>query len=132
MNRPYILCVDDDKSILLSLKVQLQHYLGTDYRYEVAESADEAWEVINDIYASQGSITLIISDYIMPQIKGDEFLISVHKKYPEIIKIMLTGHADELAIVRAKEQARIEACIGKPWNIEDILCSLKNGLEKQQ
>jgi len=66
----------------------------------------------------------------MPRIKGDEFLISVHEKHPDIIKLMLTGHADEQAVFRAQEQANLAACIGKPWDIDELIRIIRNTLEK--
>ena len=48
--KEFILCVDDDRTILMSLKAQLRHLFGTAYCYEVAQSAAEAWEIINEIY----------------------------------------------------------------------------------
>lgn len=121
MNKPYILCVDDDKSILISLKAQLNHYLGDQFQFEFAECAEEAWEVIDELLASGETIAVIISDWIMPRIKGDEFLIGVHEKHPEIVKLMLTGHAEEDAIKRATKDANLAACLNKPWDIEVLI-----------
>lgn len=121
MTKPYILCVDDDKSILMSLKAQLNHYLDDQFQFEFAECAEEAWEVINDLVANGEKIAVIISDWIMPRIKGDEFLISVHEKYPDIVKLILTGHAEEDAIRRATKEANLAACLNKPWDIEELI-----------
>ncbi len=129
MNKSYILCVDDDKTILISLKAQLKYGLGDAFNYEVAESAEEAWEVIEDLKARGEHISVVISDWIMPKIKGDEFLIDVHEKYPDIIKLMLTGHADEAAINRAKERANLSGCLVKPWNVDELVTIIKTALE---
>lgn len=126
MTKKYILCVDDDKSILISLKAQLNHYLGSEYLFEFAECAEEAWEVINELVDEQQTISVIISDWIMPRIKGDEFLISVHEKYPDIVKLMLTGHAEEEAIARATKEANLAACLEKPWDIEELIQIIRN------
>jgi len=129
MNKPYILCVDDDKTILMSLKAQLKYRLGDVFNYEVAESAEEAWEVINDLKAQGEQIAVIISDWIMPNVKGDEFLINVHAKYPDIIKLILTGHADEAAITRAKEHANLSGCLVKPWSVDELIATIESALE---
>ena len=129
MNNPYILCVDDDKTILMSLKAQLKYHLGDNFNYEVAESAEEAWEVMNELFAQGERIAVIISDWIMPNVKGDEFLIDVHAKYPKIIKLILTGHADEGAISRAKEQANLSGCFVKPWNVDELIEVIESALE---
>lgn len=131
MSKPYILCVDDDKTILMSLKAQLKYCLGADFNYEVAESAAEGWEVINELLAQGECLSVIISDWLMPEIKGDEFLISVHQKHPNIIKIMLTGHADDEAVDRAIKQANLTACVTKPWKKEDLVEIIRKALEAQ-
>jgi FixJ family two-component response regulator len=73
---------------------------------------------------------VIISDWLMPGIKGDELLIRIHKEYPNVIKIMLTGQADEVAIDRAKKQANLHCCLSKPWLESDLLETIKSGLSK--
>ena len=72
-----IICVDDEVTILESLKEQLKRTFGDRYIYEVAESADEAWEIIEELKADNINIILIVSDWLMPKTKGDEFLIEV-------------------------------------------------------
>lgn len=130
MTKPYILCVDDDKSILISLKAQLTHFLEGEFQFEFAECAEEAWEVINDLIDNNQTIAVIISDWIMPRVKGDEFLISVHEKYPNIVKLMLTGHAEEDAIKRATNDANLAACLGKPWDIDELVNIIRKNVGK--
>ncbi|KZY29296.1 MULTISPECIES: hypothetical protein [unclassified Oleiphilus] len=67
----------------------------------------------------------------MPVTKGDKFLIDVHAMFPDIIKIILTGHADSSAVQEAYEQANLAACFGKPWEIEDILTCLREHLSNK-
>jgi response regulator RpfG family c-di-GMP phosphodiesterase len=56
----------------------------------------------------------------MPGMKGDEFLIKIHQRFPEVIKVMLTGQADEAAIERATQEANLHACLYKPWTEADL------------
>jgi CheY-like chemotaxis protein len=128
MSKPMILCVDDEQVILQSLKTQLEEAFGDAYLYEVAEDADEALEVINELDEDSISIILIVSDWLMPGMKGDEFLINVHQKFPKIIKIMLTGQADESSLKRVQEQANLHCCIFKPWSEEELVETIKSGL----
>lgn len=131
MPKPVILCVDDEMVILNSLKIQLKKEFGDAYLYEIAENADEAMEIINEIEEEKAShILVIVSDWLMPGIKGDEFLISVHKKYPKIVKVILTGQADELAIERVKKQANLHHCLYKPWDGKELIETIKSGLAK--
>lgn len=130
MSKPAILCVDDEPVVLNSLKIQLKKEFGDAYVYEVAESADEALEIIEELQSEQTDILVIVSDWLMPGIKGDEFLIRVHEKYPEIIKVMLTGQADDIAIERVKEKAALHNCLYKPWSSQELIETIKSGLEK--
>jgi CheY-like chemotaxis protein len=131
MSKPVILCVDDEKVVLKSLKSQLKEAFGDDYFYELAEDADEALELIHEVWQDESSIIIIVSDWLMPGMKGDEFLTRVHKEFPSIIKIMLTGQADELAIERAKEQANLHQCLYKPWSEEELVATIKSGLAQR-
>ena len=71
MSSAAILCVDDEIVILDSLKEQLKRYFGDRYIYEIAESAEEAWEVIEELHEDEIKILIIVSDWLMPGIKGD-------------------------------------------------------------
>lgn len=130
MSKPAILCVDDEAVVLNSLKIQLKKEFGDSYIYEVAESADEALEIIEELQSEETDILVIVSDWLMPGIKGDEFLIRVHEKYPKIIKVMLTGQADEIAIQRAREQASLHNCLYKPWSSQELIETIKSGLAR--
>lgn len=128
MGKKYILCLDDEPTILTSLKGQLKRNFGTEYSYEFAESPDEAWDLIEELIDADTDILLIVSDWLMPGMKGDEFLIKVHKKFPKIVKIMLTGQADKDAVQRATEEANLYKCLNKPWAEEELVNTIKSGI----
>ncbi len=130
MPKPAILCVDDEEVVLESLEIELRKAFADAYLYEMAESADEAMEIIEELRAESSNIIVIVSDWLMPGTKGDEFLIQVHKKYPKIIKIMLTGQADDSAIERVKTQANLHGYLHKPWNTQDLIETIKSGLAR--
>jgi CheY-like chemotaxis protein len=65
----------------------------------------------------------------MPGIKGDEFLIQIHQRFPQLITVMLTGQADEEAIERAKKQANLHACLHKPWTEQELTQIITSALE---
>jgi CheY-like chemotaxis protein len=129
MNKPVILCVDDEPDILHSLKMQLKNEFKNDYFYELAESADEALDLLKD-FPEEVQVIVVISDWLMPGIKGDELLIKVHQKYPKIIKVMLTGQADAAALQRAVQEADLYCCLYKPWNSKELIETIKSGLAK--
>jgi len=130
MSKPMILCVDDESVVLNSLKIQLKNAFLDNYLYELAESADEAWEIIEELQGSEDQLIVIVSDWLMPGVKGDEFLINVHQKFPKVIKVMLTGQANHSAIERAKKHANLYQYISKPWNQDELIETIKSGLQQ--
>lgn len=123
-----IICVDDERTILDSLDIELTSALGDEYILEMAESGNEALELFQELLADGYEVPLAISDYIMPQIKGDEFLRRVHEISPKTLKIMLTGQADLEAIGNAIKYAKLYRYIAKPWQSEDLALTVKEAL----
>ncbi len=132
MSKAAILCVDDEDIILESLREQLEKHFGSGFIYETAENAEEGLEIIEELSEEGINILIIVSDWLMPGIKGDEFLIAVHKRFPSIVTVMLTGQANEDAICRAKEEANLFAVIHKPWSDEELFSIIKAGLKKNE
>ena len=132
MSKPVILCVDDESLVLDSLKIELRKFFGNKFIYEFANSGEEGIEIINDIFEEEPNTKMVvISDWWMPGMKGDEFLIEVYGKYPHITTIMLTGQASEAAIADVKEKANLYRCIRKPWEYEELMGIIESILTKQ-
>ncbi len=131
MPKPVILCVDDERVILESLRTQLKNAFGDQYLYETAESADEALELIDELQDESADVIVIVSDWLMPRVRGDEFLIQVHQKFPKVVKVMLTGQADQAAVQRALEHANLHRCLSKPWHSEELVETIISGLGPQ-
>jgi CheY-like chemotaxis protein len=129
MAKKTILCLDDERTILTSLKGQLKRNFGSEYSYEFAESPEEAIDLIDELDEEEIEVLLIVSDWLMPEMKGDEFLIKVHEKFPKIVKVMLTGQADEEAVKRANEKANLFRCLDKPWTEDELISTIKEGIE---
>ena len=129
MSETAIICVDDEEVVLESLKEQLKRRFGDDYLYEATDSVNDAWEIIEELLADDVKVLIIISDWLMPEMKGDEFLIQVHEQFPEIVTVMLTGQADDSAIERAKQEANLYSCLRKPWNEEQLATIISSALE---
>ena len=130
-NNKAILCLDDDQTILKSLKSQLKRNFGKEYIYESAEDAEEGFEVMEELMSNDVQVLIIVSDWLMPGMKGDEFLIKVHKKYPKIVKVLLTGQADEIAIRNSYQNANLYKHLFKPWNEEELIEIVRAGLENK-
>lgn len=123
----HIICVDDEKIVLDSLNSQLTRNLGNDYNYEFAESAEEALEVIEDISESDEEVVyVVISDWLMPGMKGDELLTEVRGKLDNVKTILLTGHVDSKVVKDIEDSGKGIKCIYKPWNENDLMALIKN------
>jgi CheY-like chemotaxis protein len=131
MSKPVILCVDDEFIILESLRAQLREAFGDAYFYELAQDADDALEVIDELHDGDTTVVLIVSDWLMPGMKGDEFLIKVHQQFPQVIKVLLTGQADAAAIARAQLHANLHRCLSKPWSESELIQTIQSGLARQ-
>jgi len=123
-----IICIDDEDIILRSLEQDLYRVCDEDYFVEYAQSAIEAYEVIEELSDEGHEIALIISDYIMPYEKGDKFLVEMDKNYPNALKIMLTGQAGIDAIANVINNANLYRYIAKPWNRVDLRMTVKEAL----
>jgi signal transduction histidine kinase len=131
MNKLTILCVDDERNILLMLRNQLMHFFS-DCKIEIAESGDEALEVIEEILSNGGDVALVIADQIMPKMKGDEFLIELHHRHPEILKVMLTGQANVEDIGNVVNRGKLYRFISKPWNETDLRLTVAEALRRYE
>lgn len=130
MNKPLILCVDDDQLILDSLRKQLKNKFGNKYYYEFAENGADALELIDELMDDNYNVLTIVSDWLMPGMRGDELLVKIHKKFPKIVTVMLTGQADKEAIDNAINNANLHRCIYKPWTEEELVSAITTGIKE--
>lgn len=124
-----IVCVDDEKIIIMSLADQLKDYFGDRYVYEMAMSGEEALFVIDEMITDGVTVILVISDWLMHGMMGDELMIKVHQKYPGMLKIMLTGQATPEAIETARECGGLSAFVTKPWDKMALMNKINDLLE---
>ncbi|HEY9631652.1 MAG TPA: response regulator [Coleofasciculaceae cyanobacterium] len=125
-----ILCIDDENIVLESLKEQLKRPFGKDYYIELAQSSEDALDILEELYLEQIEVALIISDQIMPGMKGDELLIQVHNRYPKILKVLLTGQASAEAVGNAVNHASLYRYIAKPWDETDLCLTVTEALRR--
>jgi CheY-like chemotaxis protein len=130
MKKIAILSVDDEKIILDSIRIQLEKNFQNKYIFEYAESADEAMEVVDYFVDSGVDILLIISDYQMPGMRGDEFAETLKMKLPGTSIVMLTGQMPEDISVNLLTNRIILSVIQKPWK-ESELISLINSISEK-
>jgi CheY-like chemotaxis protein len=128
MEKGVLLCVDDEVIVLTALKDQLRRAFGSDFVIDVAESAEEALELLDELSEQGHKVLVIVSDWLMPGMKGDEFLIQAHHRFPTVVKIMLSGQAEQSAVDRARREAGLHEFLAKPWNAAELVDSINLGL----
>jgi len=130
MDKGFIICVDDEESVVSTLKEQLAKYFGHTHEIEVATSGDEAWEIIQEIISEGGSVEVVITDQVMPGLKGDELLEKVNQISPDTIKILLTGQAGLQDTIDAINKGGLNYFVEKPWNIEELRVHIERLIQK--
>lgn len=128
MEKGVLLCVDDEIIVLTALKDQLRRAFGSDFVIDVAESAEEALELLEELADQGHKVLVIVSDWLMPGMKGDEFLVQAHQRFPTVVKIMLSGQAEPAAVDRARREAGLHEFLAKPWNASELVDSIMLGL----
>ncbi|QQN97805.1 HD domain-containing phosphohydrolase [Pseudomonas sp. SW-3] len=123
-DKPTILLVDDEESILNSLRRLLR---GQPYEVLLATSGEQAL----DIMAKQ-PVDLVMSDARMPNMDGATLLAHIHQRHPDTLRILLTGYADLTMIVKAINDGQIDRYISKPWHDEELLLTLRQSLAYQR
>jgi DNA-binding NtrC family response regulator len=123
-DRGAIVIVDDEEMVLTSLKSFLS--LESHYDVHTFTSAKGALE-----FLKKNDANLVISDYLMPEMDGISFLAKVREIKPEITRIILTGYADKENAIKAINDVGLFQYIEKPWENDDLLIIIRNGIEKQ-
>ncbi len=118
-----ILCVDDEQNVLRSLT---RLFLDDPYEILTASSGAEGLLILDQC----GCVPVVISDYRMPGMNGVEFLSEVRKRWPDTVRIVLSGYADTGAIVSAINEGQIYRFVPKPWNDDEVRVTVTNALER--
>ena len=117
-----ILCVDDERIILRTLQ-RLFHRRS--YKVLIADSAKKALEIIE-----KTSVDVIVSDMRMPEMDGAALLEKVANSHPSTYRIVLSGYADFESTVAAINLGKINRFINKPWNNDELVNAVEEGLER--
>jgi CheY-like chemotaxis protein len=126
MNELAIISVDDEKIILDSLKSQFEINFQDKFIFEFAESAEEALELIDELIDDGIKIILVISDYQMPGMKGDEFALILRQKLPTTRVILLTGQISQDVAIDFVNKNIFVNIVSKPWSENELVTLVKN------
>ncbi|RFC40359.1 MAG: Response regulator c-di-GMP phosphodiesterase, RpfG family, contains REC and HD-GYP domain [Candidatus Nitrotoga sp. CP45] len=119
-----LLCVDDEQNILSALRRLFRH---DGYRVLTTTSGDAGIKLLEN-----EQVDLVISDMRMPEMNGARFLEIVSSRWPDTLRILLTGHADITSTIEAINQGKILRYISKPWDDQDVRLIVRHALEHKQ
>lgn len=120
-----IILVDDEKMVTSAFKTLLKVE-----GYTNVECFNKPQEAVE--YLKNNTPDIIVSDFIMPEMNGLEFLTEAKKLHPEVSMIMLTGYADKENAIRAINEIGLYKYIEKPWDNDDLLINVRNGIERSR
>ena len=118
-----LLLVDDEPDISRSLTRELRK---EGYRILIAESGQQGLEIL-----ANNEVQVILSDQRMPQMTGSEFLARVRERYPDTVRMVLSGYADFESVQEAINDGAIYKFISKPWNNEILVSEIREAFHKQ-
>ena len=116
----HILYIDDEVHNLNAFKASFRRL----YSVFTAASAEEAEKLLQE-----HEFHIIISDQRMPKMTGIEFFESILERYPEPIRMLLTGYADINAVVDAINKGQVYKYFSKPWNEEELKHNIDKAFE---
>ena len=115
-----VLYVDDEENNLFSFKAVFR----VKYQVYTAINGDEALKIL-----SEKPIEIIITDQRMPNMTGVEFLEKVIERFPDPMRLLLTGYADMNAVVDAVNKGKIFHYLSKSWNEEELDITINRAYE---
>jgi len=122
-NPPTVLCIDDEANILSSLKRLFRPH---GYRVLVADGGPAGLALLE-----QEAVDVVVCDMRMPGMSGAEVLEQVRLRWPETVRILLTGYADVSSTIAAINRGEIYRYISKPWDDNEILLTVRDALERK-
>ncbi len=118
-----VLYVDDEEGNLMAFRASFRR----DFEVTVAKSPVEALA-----WLAENTVHVVISDQRMPGMTGSEFLAQVRKRWPKVVRLLLTGYSDIQAVVDAINLGGIHAYITKPWDPTDLKLRVEQAHEVHQ
>ena len=118
--KPVVLLVDDEPEVIEGLKRGL-HKLP--FKLLWAYSGREAMEIL-----AENPVNVLVADEQMPEMSGSELLSFARKAHPNVIRIMLTGHASVTSAMNAIYEGWVYQYLHKPCSAMDLASAVYNGL----
>ncbi|MDR9830947.1 response regulator [Vibrio sp. FNV 38] len=126
MEAMYVICVDDQREVLSAVVADMAP-LSDWLTIEDCESADEAFDLMEDLDAEGHQIAVVISDHVMPDKTGVDLLKEIHadSRFKHTKKVLLTGQATHNDTIEAINSAGVEHYFEKPWDAEKLVNAVR-------
>jgi response regulator of citrate/malate metabolism len=123
----YVLVVEDEPEVLDSIVRDITSFEKF-FPIEMADTAEEAREIIDSILENEDQIGLILCDHVLPGDNGVELLVEMNKRKETqgTKKVLITGQAGLQETVRAVNEADLKHYIAKPWQKDELESIVKN------
>jgi len=118
-----LLIIDDEIEITKSLFRQFRRK----YNVHIATSAEEALPILENEH-----IQVVLSDQRMPGMSGIDFFSAIKDKYPDALKLILTGYTDIEAVIGAINEGQVFRYLTKPWNPVELNLVIEEAFEKYE
>lgn len=125
--RRAIICVDDEKSILWGLQQQIRRAFPDDFQIELAESGAEALEILDELKAGNTDVFLVITDEMMPGIKGHMLIKELNTSFPSTKCILLSGYTAEDISAFPFTGLNFKL-LKKPWDYQELVSSIREAM----
>lgn len=119
-DKPVVLFVDDEERIVRLLKIMFREQ----YEVYTALSAREALAILETV-----TVDVIASDQRMPEVTGIQLLAQVRERWPETVRLLLTGYSDLVAIIGAVNDGEVYRFMNKPWNQAELRAVIAEAIE---
>ena len=128
MSKVAIVCVDDQQIILECLEGQLKHYYGEDFILKFSNSAMSALNTIEKLKQEGIDNIVVVADFNLGSIKGDEMLSIMHIKYPNIGKVLVSGCVSPEMLEALKATINLNGFVYKPWDEKDLIKAIDSAV----
>ena len=120
-----VVIVDDEEMVITSVRAYLQ--LETEFEIHGFTEPEQAVK-----HMEHHLVDIAVSDYLMPRMSGIQFLTRAKQIQPEASRVLLTGHADKQSAIQAINEVGLYQYVEKPWENEQLLLIIQNGIERSK
>ncbi|MCX7971396.1 MAG: hybrid sensor histidine kinase/response regulator [Negativicutes bacterium] len=131
-DKPIVLCVDDDRLVLRSLRRLLVRELSAAVAVELADSGERALAIIREGAEAGRPVAVMVCDMVMPGMSGGQLINIVNEEFPDVRSVLLTGQAGYQSIIDVINKSRLYRFVAKPWDNDDLVMTIREAVASWQ